>query len=49
MQGEDYIQANRQAWNETEAFHRKVSFEKLLEEFQKPGFNVFGSICCKNP
>ena len=43
MQKEEYIQANRKAWNETETYHRKVSFEKLLSEFKKPGFNVLDS------
>ena len=47
MQVEDYIQANRRAWNETEAFHRKVSFEKLLEAFQKPGFNILDNYAVK--
>jgi ubiquinone/menaquinone biosynthesis C-methylase UbiE len=40
MQNEEYVQANRQAWNETEAYHRQASFTKLLNECKSPDFNV---------
>ena len=39
-----YIQANRQAWNETAGIHREVSFSQLLERVQEDSFTTFDDV-----
>ena len=47
MQSDEYIQANHKAWNETETFHRKASFEKLKNVFLESGSSVLDRVAAE--
>jgi ubiquinone/menaquinone biosynthesis C-methylase UbiE len=40
MQGEEYIEANRRAWNEVAPIHAAANQARLLQRFAQPGFSV---------
>lgn len=44
MQRADYTQANRLGWNEVAPIHAQYNLERLLTNFQQPGYSTLDSI-----
>jgi ubiquinone/menaquinone biosynthesis C-methylase UbiE len=40
----DYVEANREMWNQTADVHEKVALEKLLESVKSPIFSTFDEV-----
>ena len=40
MQKQDYVEANRRAWNQVAPIHAEVNQTRLLQSFAQPGFSV---------
>lgn len=40
MQNQDYVEANRRAWNQVAPIHAEVNQAKLLQRFSQPGYSV---------
>jgi ubiquinone/menaquinone biosynthesis C-methylase UbiE len=43
MQGNDYIEANRRAWNQVAPIHATINQARLVQSFKRPGFSVLDS------
>ena len=43
MQGNDYVEANRRAWNQVAPIHAAVNQARLLQSFRLPSFSVLDS------
>lgn len=44
MKAEDYIEANRQSWDEAAPIHAKLKLASLIENFRKPGYSCLDEI-----
>jgi SAM-dependent methyltransferase len=44
METDEYLAANREAWNEAEPIHRASQFEKLKANFAQPGYSCLGEL-----